>query len=73
MFKENCKQPTQPEVKKPKLIEVLTNEIYSSIVEIGKKEGFTLEDSEFVDQVFWALTNARLRLYNESNKLEQED
>lgn len=73
MSKENHKKPSQPEVKKPNLVEVLADDIYSSIVEIGKKEGFTLEDYKFVDKVFWALIKVRLRLFDETSELEQEN
>jgi hypothetical protein len=73
MFKETNKQPSKVEVKKPKLVEVLADEIYSSIVEIGKQEGLTLKDSKFVNKVFWALIKVRLRLFDETNEAEREN
>jgi hypothetical protein len=61
------------EVKKLELVEVLASKIYNSIIKIGQEQGLTLADPEFVDKVFWALTKAKLRIYNESNELGQND
>jgi len=73
MTPEKGRKLNKSEVKKPELVEVLADEIYNSIIKIGQKQGLTLADSEFVDKVFWALIKAKLRIYNESNKLEQND